>query len=106
MPVVSSFDPSSGPEAGGTEVTITGEDLTGVSEVLFGDVPAASFAFVSDSEVTAVSPAGSGTVGVTVETPGGVSDPVDFIYEVPDPDPVPVVSSFDPTRVRRRVAPR
>ena len=78
-------------------MTITGEDLTGVTEVLFGDQPAAMFEVVVGPEVTAVSPAGSGTVGVTVETPGGVSDPVDFIYEsVPDPDPVPVVSAIDP----------
>jgi hypothetical protein len=42
---------------------------------------AASFTVNSDTTITAVSPAGSGTVGVTVTTPGGISEPSAFSYQ-------------------------
>jgi hypothetical protein len=72
VPVVSGVSPSVGPLAGGTSVTISGSGFTGATAVDFGGVPAASFSVVSDSEVTAVSPAQSaGPVDVTVTAPGG-----------------------------------
>ncbi|MDJ0350033.1 IPT/TIG domain-containing protein [Cryobacterium sp. PH29-G1] len=60
------IDPDSGPEAGGTSVTITGWCFTGATAVLFGGVAATSFTVVDDSTITAVAPAGVGTVDVTV----------------------------------------
>src|SRR5713226_8043158 len=74
-PTVTSLSPSSGSAAGGTQVTITGSGFTGVSQVAFSGVPASSFNFVSDSQVTAVAPAGTGTVDVSI-TAGGVTSPV------------------------------
>lgn len=74
-PVVDSVDPNEGPTAGGTEVTITGSNLTPCIEVNFGGVAAASF-FDDESgtTVTAVTPAHvAGTVQVTVATPVGTS---------------------------------
>jgi len=83
-PVISMISPTSGPSAGGTTVTITGSNLSGATRVVFGGVPATSFAVVSDTEITAVAPAqGHSTRPVTVTTPGGSSQPssVDqFIY--------------------------
>lgn len=70
---VSQISPSSGPVAGGTPVTISGSDLSAATEVSFGTTPALSFTIDSPSEVTAVSPPGSGTVDVTVATPQGSS---------------------------------
>jgi uncharacterized protein YjbI with pentapeptide repeats/lysophospholipase L1-like esterase len=70
---VSQISPSSGPVAGGTPVTITGSDLSAVTQVSFGTTPALSFAIDSPSEIIAVSPPGSGTVDVTVATPQGSS---------------------------------
>jgi IPT/TIG domain len=71
---VYSVVPSSGPAAGGTSVTITGTNFTGVTAVAFGTAPAASFAFVSDSQITATSPAHLvSTVDVGVTTPNGTS---------------------------------
>ncbi|RWZ46294.1 hypothetical protein ELQ90_14650 [Labedella phragmitis] len=58
--------PPSGPAGGGTTVTITGTCFTGAQAVYFGDSPAAGFTVVSDTEIRAVSPAGSGSVDVTV----------------------------------------
>jgi IPT/TIG domain len=72
-PVVSSVSPSSGPETGGTKVTITGSDLDGDSAVSFGGTAAESFTALSPTEIEAVSPPGSGTVDVTVSTERGVS---------------------------------
>lgn len=63
---VVTIDPDSGPEAGGTSVTITGWCFTGATAVLFGGVAATSFTVVDDSTITAVAPAGVGTVDVTV----------------------------------------
>ena len=72
-PVVTSLAPSSGVEAGGTSVTVTGTGFTGATGVSFGATPATSFTVVSDTEITAVSPPGTGVVDVTVTGPGGTS---------------------------------
>lgn len=75
-PVVLAASPNSGPTTGGTTVTITGEALTLVSSVWFGNVPA-SYTIVSSTEIIATSPAESaGTVTIeakdgTVLAPGG-----------------------------------
>ena len=74
-PTVTSISPASGPGTGGTTVTVTGTGFTPKSAVFFGDVPAFSdqTTYVSPDEMTAVSPAGSGTVDVTVGTVFGTS---------------------------------
>lgn len=83
---ISTVDPNSGPEAGGTTVTITGLCFTGATQVLFGTTPATSFRVVSDTTITAVSPAGTGKVDVTVvgSTACGTSTlPHGFSYVAP-----------------------
>jgi IPT/TIG domain len=72
-PSVAVLSPVSGPEAGGTLVTVTGTNFAGVSAVHFGGVIALSFAVVSSTTLTAVSPPGSGTQNVTVTTTAGTS---------------------------------
>jgi spore germination protein YaaH len=73
-PAIVDTQPSSGREAGGTVVTITGCRFTGVSAVMFGSTPASSFTFVSDSQVTAVSPPHpTGTVTVSLTATSGTS---------------------------------
>ncbi|MBB5642526.1 IPT/TIG domain-containing protein [Cryobacterium roopkundense] len=64
--VVTTVDPPSGPATGGTTVTITGSCFTGATDVFFGTTAATSFTVGSDSQITAVSPAGTGVVDVTV----------------------------------------
>ena len=70
--MVTGISPSSGPAAGGTQVTVSGSDFTGTTAVDFGTVAAAVYS-VSADQITIVSPPGSGTVDVTVTTPDGTS---------------------------------
>jgi hypothetical protein len=72
---VTSVSPPSGPNAGGTPVDIKGQGFTGVTGVTFSGVPATGVTFISDGEITAVSPAGAGTVDVQVTTPSGTTAP-------------------------------
>ncbi|WP_331767694.1 IPT/TIG domain-containing protein [Embleya sp. NBC_00896] len=74
------ISPNQGSTGGGTLVTVTGTNLTGTTAVKFGTKPATSVTNVSPTTVTAVSPSGSGTVGVTITTPGGTSNPIPFFY--------------------------
>jgi phospholipase C len=95
LPVLTGIVPNSGSVLGGTSVVITGADFTGATAVSFGGVPATSFSVDSNSQVTAVSPPGSGTADITVTAAGGTSIavPVDhFAYTSG-----PAVSSVDPT---------
>ncbi|NNN20370.1 MAG: hypothetical protein HKL80_00005, partial [Acidimicrobiales bacterium] len=74
IPTVTSISPNSGPNTGGTRVTITGTGFSGATSVDFGTTSAASFTVNSDSQITATSPSGStGTVDVTVTTIDGTS---------------------------------
>ena len=43
IPTITVVRPASGPQAGGTKVTITGSSLEGATSISFGDVPATSF---------------------------------------------------------------
>ena len=93
--VTKSHRPAARPR-GGTTVTITGTNLTGASEVKFGSAKATALKAESPTQVTATSPAGSGTVDVTVTTPGGTSTASlgdQFTYIIP----APTVSKIEPT---------
>jgi len=71
-PQVTEIFPASGGTAGGNSITITGSGFTGATEVEFGGVTA-QMTVDSDTEITAISPPGSGTVDVIVVTPNGTS---------------------------------
>jgi len=77
-PSISSVDPPGGSTAGGTSVTITGDCFlhagsSPVSEVYFGTTPATSFTVNSTYSITAIAPALSGLVDITLVAPGGTS---------------------------------
>jgi hypothetical protein len=66
-PSVISVSPSQGPAAGGVAVTITGKHLKGAKSVTFGGTAAASYTVISDTSITAITPAGTaGTADVKV----------------------------------------
>lgn len=92
-PTISSVVPNSGPTAGGTTVTINGGNFTGISAVIFGDTPAASYHVVSATQITAVAPAhAAGTLDIRVTGTYGQSVPVggdQFTFVAPTPPPSP-----------------
>jgi hypothetical protein len=64
---VTGVSPASGPTAGGNTVTITGSGFTNAYLVNFGSVAASNFTVDSDTQITAIAPAGTaGTVNVLV----------------------------------------
>jgi hypothetical protein len=105
-PVVTTVNPSSGPLAGSTSVTIEGENLLGAAYVLFGSAEAKSFEVLSPTEITALSPPGSaaGRVAVSVITPGGTSvessgDSFTYLSPSPPAPPGPGYHPITPTRI-------
>jgi hypothetical protein len=74
-PYVAGVEPSEGPTAGGTAVTVRGAGFTGANGVLFGSTPSTNFTVVSDSEIRAVTPAAdkAQTVPVSVTFPSGTT---------------------------------
>jgi large repetitive protein len=72
-PSLTSISPDSGSSTGGDTVTITGTGFTGATDVDFGNTNAATMTVMSDTQIRVTSPAGSGTVDVTVITPAGTS---------------------------------
>ena len=70
IPTVTSISPTSGPEAGGTSVTVNGTGFTSASTVKFGTTSGTGVYYISASELSVTSPAGTGVVDVTVTTPG------------------------------------
>jgi alpha-tubulin suppressor-like RCC1 family protein len=72
-PSVSSVSPSEGPAAGGTAVTISGNNLTAATAVKFGSSNATFTVNPQGTSIAATSPPGLGTVDVTVTTLGGSS---------------------------------
>ncbi|MCA1690226.1 MAG: IPT/TIG domain-containing protein, partial [Actinobacteria bacterium] len=100
-PALTAVNPASGPEAGGTTVVLTGTDLTGATAVSFGPTAATSFTVDSPTQITATAPPGTGTVDVSVTTPGGTSPTgsADRYTYTPPPPPTggtPVVTSVAP----------
>jgi hypothetical protein len=70
---VTSISPAGGLAAGGTVVTITGTNFETPATVDFGPNEATNVTVESPTEIQATSPAGSGTVDVTVTTASGTS---------------------------------
>ncbi|MBB4892366.1 hypothetical protein FHS39_001377 [Streptomyces olivoverticillatus] len=71
--------PNQGSTGGGTTVSITGTNLAGATAVHFGTKLATITANTATS-ATVTSPSGTGSVLVTVTTPGGTSNPLSFFY--------------------------
>ena len=73
VPTVTKLSPNSGPNFGGTRVTIIGKNFSGITKVYFGATVAAHFKVLSPTRIIATSPVGVDTVSVTVASDLGVS---------------------------------
>ena len=72
-PQVSGVSSDHGQAAGGESVTLTGSGFTTATAVNFGSNATKDFTVNSDTQITAKSPPGNGTVTITVTTPAGTS---------------------------------
>lgn len=81
-PNITALAPNDDSILGGATVAITGSRLAGATGVMFGTVPATDFVGNSDTSVTATAPPqdSPGLVDVTVTTPNGTSNGLQFNY--------------------------
>src|SRR5439155_2406545 len=101
-PIVTAVNPSSGPTAGGTTITITGTSFdTGPATVSVGDSPATGVSVVSATQINATTPAHSAGLADVVVTIGGQSSATNagdqFTYLAPAPTATAVVPTTGPT---------
>jgi hypothetical protein len=89
-PIISSFTPTSGTV--GAVITITGQNFSGATQVLFEGIAPASFNVVSSTQIQATILEGS-SGDVSVTTFGGTASLAGFSFI---PTPVPIVTSFSP----------
>jgi hypothetical protein len=90
-----SLTPTAGPEAGGTEVTISGSGFTGATGVTFDGIAGTGFTVVNDGTITVLSPAHApGLVDVIVVDAAGSSDPLAFTFEAE----AAAITGIDPAR--------
>jgi N-acetylneuraminic acid mutarotase/glucose/arabinose dehydrogenase len=85
VPDITTLTPNQGDFSGGTSVTINGSGFTAPVQdttVHFGPVNlnGGGFNIVDPNTIEVLSPGGTGTVQVTIETPGGISIPKNFTY--------------------------
>ncbi len=97
LPTVTGISPPSGSTNGGTTVTISGTNFTGLTAVAFGGVYAAALTVNSATQITATSPPqAAGTMDVVVTNSAGSSgtsaaDQFTFVA------PVPAVTGVGPS---------
>jgi formylglycine-generating enzyme required for sulfatase activity len=73
-PALTSIAPASGATSGGTQITLTGTNLSRATSVTVGGVAATSVQLVSPTIVTAITPAGTaGVYDISVATPYGTA---------------------------------
>lgn len=98
-PRVTGIAPATGPVTGGTLVTLSGSDLGLVTAVTFDGLPASDVTIVSDSTLTARTPAhAAGSVDVVASGPPGQTGALaaGFSYSGAG-EPAPTIASLDPT---------
>ncbi len=79
-PSIMGLSPNSGPASGGTAVTISGANFSNADTVDFGNTSAVSVSHDSATQLTAVSPPGTGSVLVTVAYGSQISNGMLFGY--------------------------
>ena len=87
--------PDKGATVGGSEIVLTGDNFSRVNTVRFGNIPASSFSIESNTRLRAIVPVqAAGTVSVTVASPEGQSNAVDFTYTT-----LPAIANIAPNKV-------
>ncbi|MFT7622775.1 MAG: hypothetical protein ACI9WU_001950 [Myxococcota bacterium] len=99
-PSITAIMPAAGPVEGATEVTLIGRGFDADTVVRFGEGESPKITFVSDTELTAITPPGTdGTVSVTVETQYGFGGlPDGFTYLDAEPVAGVAIVSVQPAK--------
>ena len=99
LPTITSVAPSSGPQTGGTAITILGTNLTGATSVKINSIEVTSFTVVSVTSITAVTPASTsiGAKAITVTTPGGSNSKTNAFTYIGTPNIASVTPSTGPS---------
>jgi len=96
-PTLTGVSPTTGPTAGGTSVTLTGQNFASGAAVTFGGVAATSIVVVSATQITATTPPhAAGAVSVVVTNPNGQSATLANAFTFGAP--APTVTSVSPGR--------
>ena len=98
-PFVGVIDPSSGPTAGGTQVSIHGKHFDVGAQVQLGGSTLSGVTWVSSERLDVVLPAhAAGAVDVTVTNPSGLKDTLvgGYTYTLPEPPVPPTVTGVSP----------
>ncbi len=94
-PILTAVSPASGPSAGGTAVTLTGQNFVSGATVTFGGATANSVVVVSATQITANTSAHSqGSVNVVETNPDGQSATLASAFAFVAP--APIVTSVSP----------
>jgi hypothetical protein len=97
-PTVASISPNAGPGTGGTAVTITGTGFLAGATVSFGATAATGVNVVSNTSITATTPAhAAGAVNVVVTNSDGRSGTLTNGYTYNTTNPAPTVTGVSPT---------
>jgi hypothetical protein len=99
-PTVTSVAPTSGPDTGGTVVTITGTNFVLGATVTFGGTAVTDMIFVSSTQIDVTTPAhAAGAVDVTVTNPDTQSGTLSngYTYIAPPPTVTNVAPNSGPT---------
>lgn len=95
IPQISAIFPTTGPDAGGTELVIQGQDFTNALglQVFLGTTPCTSVLYESSTQIKCITPSlAQNDYDVKVVNPDGVESPVFSSYGVRRP----VIDSFTP----------
>jgi uncharacterized delta-60 repeat protein len=93
-PTVAAISPNSGSAAGGTSVTITGNNFSAPATVTINNVPATNVVVSNSTTITCTTPAGTaGSASVLVTTAGGTNAANSLFTYLPPP----TISSISPT---------
>ena len=97
-PTLTAVSPTSGPTAGGTTITLTGTNFVSGATVRVGGASATNVAFVSASQLTARTPAGTaGARDVQVTNPNGQSATRSGAFTYTAPAQSPTLTAVSPT---------
>ena len=90
-PTVTAVSPTSGPEAGGTLITITGTNFAAGATVTVGGAACTGVTVVSTTSITCTTAVGTAGTASVVVTSNGLSNAANtlFTYNAPPPPPPP-----------------